>query len=411
MSIGIVGGGIAALHLGLALRPTGMSEVTLYVDRDYDEIAAGPLLNTVVHHHPTVLRERELDVAHWDTREYGYSRHHHSLGGSDPVRFTGDFTYPSLAVDHRLYLPALAADFAERGGDLRVLPIGPHDLSALAAQHDLVVVASGRGLLSGLFERRAALSPFDRPQRRICVGLYTGVTRPAQEGVGISIAPDVGELLEIPLVSRHGWVTALLFETLPDTETAALLQQPGGTADFHRAVLDTLRAHHPSTFERVDVAEFQLTDLRDLLQGGIVPSVRRDYFHIEHGVYALALGDAHVVVDPVMGQGANIAAYSAAVVASHCGPDVVYDELFCTQVARTREAVLIGASQWTNLTLEQHPRIERVLRAAARNSLLANTFTDNFDHPDRQWEALATDQRADRFIGHQLGALTTHQGR
>ncbi|WP_342216500.1 styrene monooxygenase/indole monooxygenase family protein, partial [Nocardia abscessus] len=46
--------------------------------------------------------------------------------------------------------------------------------------------------------------------------------RPAQEGVGISIAPDVGELLEIPLVSRHGWVTALLFETLPDTETAAL---------------------------------------------------------------------------------------------------------------------------------------------------------------------------------------------
>ncbi|MGV9541488.1 styrene monooxygenase/indole monooxygenase family protein [Nocardia beijingensis] len=397
MSIGIVGGGIAALHLGLALRAAEV-EVTLYGERDYDQVAAASLLNTVVHHSPTLARERQLGVAHWSARKYGYARHYHSLGGADPLRFAADFTNPSCAVDHRLYLPALAADFVERGGEIRIRGIGPHDLSALAALHDLIVIASGRGSLSGLFERRARLSPFDRPQRRICAGLYHGIARPEVDGVGIGIAPGVGELLEIPLVSRHGRVTALLFEHLPGTDAAALLDQPGGTAEFTRAISDTLRTYHPATFERVDESEFQLTDTRDILRGGVIPAVRRDYFEIEDGVYALALGDAHVVVDPVMGQGANIAAYSAAVVADHCGPDAVYDELFCRTVARAREAVLLGASEWTNLALQQHPRIERVLRAISHDPSLANTFTDNFDHPDRQWEVLATDRRADRFI-------------
>ncbi|MFD7011242.1 styrene monooxygenase/indole monooxygenase family protein [Rhodococcus jostii] len=400
MSIGIVGGGVAALHLGLALRTAGL-DVTLYVARGYDEVAGGPLLNTVVHHHPTLARERALGVMHWQPAEHGYDRHYHYIGGSDPVRFCGEFTHPSCAVDHRLYLPALAADFADRGGEIRVRTVGPRDLSSLAVLNDLVVIASGRGPLSGLFERRAALSPFDAPQRRLCAGLYTGVARPDPEGVGISIAPGAGELLEIPIISRHGRVTALLFENRPGTAAAALtdLCAADDEALFTRTVLDTVREHHPATFERIDVGEFALTDCRDLLQGGVIPAVRQDYFEIADGTFALALGDAHVVVDPVMGQGANIAAYSAAVVAERIVTSAVYDELFCQQVARAREEVLVAASNWTNLMLNQHPRAEAVLRACSRDRLLANVFTDNFDHPDKQWDLLATDQRADRFVG------------
>ena len=116
-----------------------------------------------------------------------------------------------------------------------------------------------------------------------------------------------------------------------------------------------------------DESDFGLTDPRDLLQGGVIPAFREDYFEIEDGVFALALGDAHVVVDPIMGLGANIAAYSAGVVAD-CIIDSggIFDELFCDQVARARAEVLIGASQWTNLMLQQHPRVSDVMRAAAR---------------------------------------------
>ncbi len=405
MSIGIVGGGIAALHLALALQK-GQVDAVVYTARDYGELPDGPLLNTVVHHNPTIVRDEFLDADHWPADRYGYRRHFHRLGGSDPVEFTGLFSRPSSAVDHRLYLPALAGTFADRGGRIRTAAIGARDLSRLAAQHDLVVIASGKGPLSGLFDRRATLSPFHAPQRRICAGLYTGIRRRIEDGVGISIAPGVGELLEIPIITRHGRVTALLFENLPHTEASALsnidpASEGGGV--FTRAVLDLLRRHHPMTLERVDEAEFGLTDPRDLLQGAVIPAFREDYFEIEDGVFALALGDAHVVVDPIMGLGANIAAYSAGVVADRVlDSRGIFDELFCEDVARARMGVLHGASQWTNLMLRQHPRVSDVLRAASRNPMLANTFTDNFDHPDRQWKILATDRRAERFISDEL---------
>ncbi|SLI42760.1 Uncharacterised protein [Mycobacteroides abscessus subsp. abscessus] len=48
-----------------------------------------------------------------------------------------------------------------------------------------------------------------------------------------------------------------------------------------------------------------------------------------------------------------------------------------------------------------------MLRAAARDPQLADRFTDNFDHPDRQWEVLATDRRAERFLRDDLRALNT----
>lgn len=402
MSIGIVGGGIAALHLALALQKEQIDAV-VYTARDHGDLPDGPLLNTVVHHNPTIVRDEFLGTDYWPADRYGYRRHFHRLGGSSPLEFTGVFSRPSSAVDHRLYLPALAGTFADRGGRIRTAVIGARDLSRLASQHELVVIASGKGPLSGLFDRRASLSPFHAPQRRICAGLYTGIERRIEDGVGISLAPEVGELLEIPIITRHGRVTALLLESLPHTEAAALADigpTDGGGGRFTRAVLDLLRDHHPMTFERVDEAEFGLTDPRDLLQGGVIPAFREDYFEIEDGVFALALGDAHVVVDPVMGLGANIAAYSAGVVAECIlRSGGIFDELFCEEVARARTGVLIGASQWTNLMLQQHPRVSNVMRAAARSSLSANVFTDNFDHPDRQWKILATDRRAERFIG------------
>lgn len=401
MGIGIVGGGIAALHLALALQKAQIDAV-VYTARGHGDLPDGPLLNTVVHHNPTIARDEFLGTDRWPADRYGYRRHFHRIGGSAPVEFTGVFRRPSSAVDHRLYLPALAETFLDRGGQIRTAAVGARDLSRLASQHELVVIASGRGPLSGLFDRRASLSPIHAPQRRICAGLYTGIDRRIEDGVGISLAPDVGELLEIPIITRHGRVTALLFENLPDTEAAALSDirpTEDGGGRFARAVLDLLRDQHPMTFERVDESDFGLTDPRDLLQGGVIPAFREDYFEIEDGVFALALGDAHVVVDPIMGLGANIAAYSAGVVAD-CIIDSggIFDELFCDQVARARAEVLIGASQWTNLMLQQHPRVSDVMRAAARNPMLANVFTDNFDHPERQWRILATDRRAERFI-------------
>ncbi|WP_051079396.1 styrene monooxygenase/indole monooxygenase family protein [Amycolatopsis methanolica] len=188
-------------------------------DRPFDELAAGPLLNTVAHHHPLLERERALGVYHWPAAEFGYRAHHHWIGG---LRFTGWFTHPSCAVDHRVYLPGLAEDLAARGGHVEVREVGPRDLAALGRRHDLLVVASGRGALSGLFPRRPEHSPHDAPRRLVCAGLYTGIAPAEPAAVTIGVAPGQGELLEIPLLSRHGRVTALLFENVPGGDLAVL---------------------------------------------------------------------------------------------------------------------------------------------------------------------------------------------
>lgn len=394
-SIGIVGAGVAGLHLGLFLRQHDVP-VTIYTDRTGDELAAGRLLNSVAHHHPTLERERRLGVHHWDAAEYGYVCHHHSIGGPMPLAFRGDFSAPSSGIDYRLYLPRLMGDFEDRGGRLIVQPVQADDLDRLAAQHDLLVVASGRGTLGGLFGRRAEKSPYDKPQRRLCVALWHGIARSEPKGVTLNISPGHGEVIEMPIYSVEGHVTALLFENIPggDLEMLADLRYDEDPKGFEQTVLQKLKEHYPATYERVDPATFAVTRPQDILQGALIPHMRADYTQLANGTYALAVGDVHSVVDPLVGQGANSASYSAWTVGEAILADLGFDELFCQRVARNRADVVEGISDWTNFMLAPPPpHFIAQLIAMAQHQDICDEFTDNFGHGARQWSTLATPER------------------
>ncbi|MGZ4169568.1 MAG: monooxygenase, partial [Solirubrobacteraceae bacterium] len=165
-SIAIVGSGVSGLHLGLFLQQHDVP-VTIYSDKTAEQIASGRLLNTVAHHHHTLERERELGVHHWDASEYGYVCHQHAvLGTPEPMRWRGDFKQPSSIIDYRLYLPRLLRDYEERGGDLVVGAIDAEQIERIGADHDLVVVAAGRGM-GAMFAPIPEKCPYDKPQRRL----------------------------------------------------------------------------------------------------------------------------------------------------------------------------------------------------------------------------------------------------
>lgn len=398
-SIGIVGTGVAGLHLALMLQQHQVP-VTLYTDRTPDHVASGRLLNTVMHHYGTRERERELGVNHWSLADTGWWTRYHSVLGTPGVHYRGNFDNASTALDYRLYLPRLEQDFCDRGGEVQVGRLDPAGLEALSKQHDLIVVATGRGPLAEMFGRREDLSRYETPQRICLAALFTGVDRPATEGVSINVSPQVGELIEFPMATAHGRITALLFENMPGAELELLAQtryddDPGA---FNKLVLRALESHYPWVFERVRIADFGLLGPTDILQGGVVPVVRNDYVQLGSGRFALAVGDCHAAVDPIMGQGANAASYSAFVTGRAILEDIALDELFCQRVAAERADVVQGATKVTNMFLEFPEHLRTLQAASARNQKVSDTVAAVFASPDQMWRIIKTPERVDAFI-------------
>ena len=399
--IGIVGAGIAGLHLALYLQKHGV-DATLITDRAPEDYRSLRLLNTVAHHHVTIAREDYLGVNHWKDPKDHYYYHDHAFNFPEPIKFRGYFSKASRAVDYRIYLPALMEDFQRRGGKIEYRRIEESNIGPLVARFDLLVVAAGKGPLGQLFAYRPELTPYSQPQRRLCVGLYAGVRQPDPMNVTLSVSPGHGEMIVIPTITFGGVANALLMENVPggDMEELATISYEKDRQHFLRVLLDKLEKHHPTTYDRIDTARFDLAQPTDLLQGGIVPTVRNTVVEFDGGKCALALGDVHSVVDPMMGQGANVASYAAFVVGEEIVNSDVLDARFCEKVDLKRQDRVLAASRWTNLMLQPPSEaLGMLIGAMSQNRALADEFTENFNYPDHQWDRVSSPERIQAWVG------------
>jgi len=349
-------------------------------------------------------------VNFWPVDEYGYSSHFHFLATPDGgLRFQGDFPNPSRAVDYRIYQPRLLAEYEKRGGKIVVGTIEPADFDELGAKHDLIAVASGKAALGDYFGTRADRSPFKEPQRRLAVGLWKGVAHTEPNSVELSISAGQGELLAIPIYSHAGHVMALLFENIPGGALAHLESTPAADdpVEYRKLTLAALREHHPSVYERVDESAFELTGEADILQGGVTPVLRNDYRVLDDGTVVMALGDVQASFDPVVGQGANSASFSAEVLADAIAEVGSLDKAFADEVVRRRSPWVESVSEWTNLmvTLPPAPQLIDLLGAMSQNRALCDEFTANFNDPIAQWKMVSSVENAHAAIArHSKGA-------
>jgi 2-polyprenyl-6-methoxyphenol hydroxylase-like FAD-dependent oxidoreductase len=397
--IGIVGGGTAGLHLALLLQQGGLAP-TLYAERTADEVRRGRLPNTVVHNHRTRSREREIGVNHWDKTAPAIEGHWHCIGELPP--FPGFFTSPSLAVDYRVYQAKLLEDFEERGGTVVVGAVGAEELPGLGERHDLIAVSTGRGGFSDFFPAIPDRSPFDQPQRLLMAGLYTGVAdTPDSAYVALAIAPPNGEVISIPMESLHGVVTVILVEAVPGGDLEVLARTPyaDDPKAYERLLLEKLRAHASDLFARIDQGAFALTRPDDILQGAVTPTVRQSYAQLDDGTYAIAVGDAHVAIDPVVGLGANAASLSAFALGETIFEGGPFDEEFCKRADDRRLPGVLAHFDFTNLMLAPPPpQVLALFGAMSQNLALANDVTDNFTDPGMQLENLAGPEATEGYI-------------
>jgi hypothetical protein len=65
----------------------------------------------------------------------------------------------------------------------------------------------------------------------------------------------------------------------------------------------------------------------------------------------------------------------------------------------------MGISDWTNIMLNPEPHVFGLIGAMSQNRELCDAFTANFDHPERNWQALATPERTQAFMArHTAGS-------
>ena len=211
--IGVVGAGIAGLHLGLLLQQAGI-EATIFTEQTPEQVRANRLPNVVVRSASTRERERQLGVAHWDALGVDLTHYAFHLAGEHPLAFTGVFDQPAMSVDLRLYCARLLEDFIQRGGDVRYGMLQADDLARLSGKYDLVVAATGRGALGALFPRIAERSPFSAPQRLCVGGLFRGVALERRPALGVTIVRGHGEILSFPVYSFEPGLTGIAFESI-----------------------------------------------------------------------------------------------------------------------------------------------------------------------------------------------------
>lgn len=397
--IGIVGAGTAGLHLGLYLLQNDV-EVTVFTDRKPEEYAGMRLLNTVAHHAVTVQREEALNVNKWPSDEYGYFGHYYYVGTPQPMSFYGDLKAPSRAVDYRMYQPMLMQALLARGGEIKYDAVSADDLEKLSEEFDLLVVCTGKASLGALFDKQPENSPFERPQRALCVGLFKGIKEAPIRAVTMSFSPGHGELIEIPTLSFNGMVTALVMENHfgADMEVLSTTKYDDDPKAFMALLLEKLRKHHPSVAERINPEEFDLANSSlDILQGGVVPAFRNGSFQLTNGKTVIGLGDVQATVDPVLGQGANMASHAAWILGEEIVAHSVYDQRFCEHLELRRTDRVLCATRWTNFMLTSLAQVSQefvdFLIVLSQSREMVDEFTDNFNYPERQWDYFSSPQR------------------
>ncbi len=405
-SAALIGTGVSSLHLGFRLLEADF-EATLFAQKAPSEILNGRLQNSVSHQFDTVERERALGIDFWNEQNCRVSEgHNHWLQapGLEPLEFWGSFEGYGKCVDYRMYIPRLMEEFEARGGRIEYRDIGAADIDPLTDTHDVVAIGVGKfkNSLAGFFERQDELSKHHEPARLICCGIYEGIEDTDPLGVTISISAGHGELIVLPIQNQTGPATALLFENRKggDMEDLMTLDYASNPEAFEARILEALEQHHGSTYRRVNHDHFKLTRPQDLLQGCFTPITRKPWAEISNNKFVLATGDLRCTMDPVTGQGANLASYGAWVWADHIvEANGKIDENLCRSYEEAVSYRVAGTVNFNNAVLDPEPFLPGLFAAMSNNQALCDDFTTRFAEPESLWwEVLKDEQTCEHYM-------------
>ena len=320
-------------------------------------------------------------------------------GSGKAVDWNGKLDRKAQSVDQRVKIPRWMAEFEARGGRLTFHDAGIEDLEVYARRSDLVIVAAGKGEIARLFERDAARSPFDKPQRALALTYVTGMAaREDHSAVNFNLIPGVGEYFTFPALTTMGACDIMVFEGLPGGPMDCWKE--AATPEAHLSVSKRiLETFLPWEAERCrDIA---LTDDNGRLAGAFAPTVRKPVGRLPSGAVVLGMADAVCLNDPITGQGSNNASKAAkcyldAILAQGDRP---FDEAFMVTTFEAYWAYAQFVVGWTNaLLMPPPPHVLNIMGSAQAYPALAKRIANGFDDPRDFFPWFAVPEEADAYL-------------
>ncbi|MEB3367135.1 styrene monooxygenase/indole monooxygenase family protein [Saccharopolyspora mangrovi] len=400
----IVGAGQSGLQLALTLQAE-QYDVTLVSAQTPEQIRSGRVLSTQSMYYETLEIERRHGLGLWDDtapRLTGLRVSVASPEGERVVDWMAPLKDYALSIDQRVKMPAWLELFTERGGKVDYRALTVSELDELAGDHDLVVVAAGKGELGSLFERDAQRSPYTEPQRALSVAYVRG-TKPATDlddsaAARFNALAGIGEVISYPGRTLDGDCEIVLVEGVPGGPFDAFGDRPEPQQQWER-MLGLLREHCPWEHERF--ADAELTDDGATLAGAVTPTVSKPIGQLPSGRLVLGMGDSVVLNDPVTGQGSNAACQSAQVylesILERGGGEFDWDWM-----QRTFDRYWDFAqhvTSWANAALQPPPpHVLTIFGAATQLPAVGERFADGFAHPDDMTSWFLDPGAAEAFI-------------
>jgi hypothetical protein len=408
-SILIVGAGQAGLQLALGLLQDG-HDVTVVSNRTPDDIRTGRVMSSQCMFDAALQTERDLGLNDWEAEcppVDGISLAVPAPDGSGKaIDFASRLDRYAQSVDQRVKMPGWMDRLEREGGRLVMDDVGVDDLERYTQEHDLVVVAAGKGEIVQLFERVPERSPYEQPMRALALTYVTGMTpRPDYSAVCFNLIPTVGEYFVFPALTTTGACEIMVFEGIPGgpMDCWGDVTTPQDHLAKSKWILETFM---PWEAERNRHSE--LTDDNGILAGRFPPTVRRPVGNLPSGRLVLGLADTIMLNDPITGQGSNNAAKMAAAYqeAIRRQGDAPYDRAFMEQAF---EDFWQGYGQyvttWTNALLSPPPgHVLKLLQAGNGSPELAHRFVNGFDNPVDYFDWFMFPDKAEAYLA-EVGAV------
>ncbi|RQO63403.1 alanine-phosphoribitol ligase [Paucibacter sp. KBW04] len=409
--IAIVGAGQSGLPLALSLQARG-DEVTLLSNRSAAQIRGGRVMSSQCMFDAALQIERDHQLDWWGQDCPPVQGIGLCVPNPDPaaprgtklIDWAAPLHKPAQAVDQRLKMPAWMEAFEQRGGCLILQEAGIEELEELAASHDLLVLAAGKGeIVNQLFARDAEKSIYDRPQRALALTYVQGMLpREPYSRVCFNLIPGVGEYFVFPALTLNGACEIMVFEGVPGGPMDCWADVK--TPEQHLArSLETLQRFLPWEAERC--RDVRLTDDLGTLAGRFAPTVRRPVGRLPSGRLVLGMGDAVVVNDPITGQGSNNAtkAFQVYYDAICARGDQAFDAGWMQATFDRYWAYAKDVVRWTNMLLAPPPEhILQLLGAAGQCPSIASAIANNFDHPPAFFPWWGDAQECQRFVAQHM---------